>query len=264
MSQDDRLKDLLRTPRIGRRDFIRQATALGISVSAAGALFSSAQAATRGGHFKQALTGGATGDSMDPAQINDSYMINVSAGQIRNNLTEIAPDGSLRAELAESWEASADASTWTFKLRRGVEFHNGKTVTAADVIASFNHHRGEDSKSAATGIVKPIADIKADGDNVVVFTLTGGNADFPYLCSDYHLSVCPANDDGSLDWQTGVGTGGYIVQKFEPGVTTELIRNPNYWKENAAYFDSVENLFIADSTARTSAASAGSRPRCGR
>ena len=257
MSQEDRLKDLLRTPRIGRRDFVKQATALGISVSAAGAMFSTAQAATRGGHFKQALTGGATGDSLDPAQINDSYMINVSSGQMRNNLTEIAPDGSLRAELAESWEASADAATWTFKLRKGVEFHNGKTLKAEDVIASFNHHRGEDSKSAATGIVQPIADIKADGDGVVVFTLSGGNADFPYLCSDYHLSICPANEDGTMDWQSGMGTGGYIVQKFEPGVTTELIRNPNYWKENAAFFDSVENLFIADSTARTSALRTG-------
>ena len=125
------------------------------------------------------------------------------------------------------------------------------------MIASFNHHRGEDSKSAATGIVQPIADIKADGDGVVVFTLSGGNADFPYLCSDYHLSICPANEDGTMDWQSGMGTGGYIVQKFEPGVTTELIRNPNYWKENAAFFDSVENLFIADSTARTSALRTG-------
>ena len=62
-------------------------------------------------------------------------------------------DGQLIPELAESYEASADAATWTFKLRKGVEFHNGKTMDADDVIASINHHRGEDSKSAAAGSV---------------------------------------------------------------------------------------------------------------
>ena len=257
MSTPDSLRDLLKQPRIGRREFIRQAAVLGVSVSAAGAMFSSAQAATKGGHFKQALTGGGTGDSLDPAQIPDSYMINVSSGQLRNNLTEIAPDGQLIGELAESWEATPDARTWTFKLRKGVEFHNGKSLTAADVVASLNHHRGEDTKSAAKGLVTAITDIKTDGDQVVVVTLKGGNADFPYLCSDYHLNICPAKADGTMEWESGVGTGGYVLEKFEPGVSTLVKRNPNYWKQNAAYFESVENLFIADSAARTSALRTG-------
>ena len=97
----------------------------------------------------------------------------------RNCLVEIDHQGNPIPELAESWEASKDAATWTFKLRQGVEFHNGKTMTAEDVIFSINHHRGEDSKSAAKGIVDQIKDIRADGKYRVIFELIGGNADFP-------------------------------------------------------------------------------------
>ena len=251
------IKDLekrLREGRIDRRDFLLGATALGVSAAAASAFAGKARAAPKkGGRLRVAITGGGTGDVLDPAQTLDSYMINVSFGQLRNNLTEIASNGDLVGELAESWDASADAATWTFKLRQGVEFHNGKTLDADDVVASFNHHRGEDTKSAAKGIIAPIEDIKADGKDTVVFKLSGGSADFPYLVSDYHLVICPAKDGGGMDWESGVGTGGYVLEKFDPGVRTSTNRNPNYWKQDRAHFDSIETLYIADVGARTSA-----------
>jgi len=255
MAKDKALKELLKQPRITRREFVQYAMAAGVTASAAAATFDKALAATpkKGGHFRQALTGGGTSDVLDPAQTLDSYMINVSFGQLRNTLTEITPSGELKGELAESWEASDDAKTWRFKLRQGVEFHNGKTMDANDVVESLNHHRGEDTKSAAKGIVKPITDVKADGKDVVVVTLEGGNADFPFLMNDYHLTICPAKDGGGMDWESGTGTGGYVLEKFDPGVRTTVKRNPNYWKSDAAYFDSVENLFVADVAARTSA-----------
>ncbi|MGI9413671.1 MAG: ABC transporter substrate-binding protein, partial [Hyphomicrobiales bacterium] len=222
MAKDKKLKDLLKQPRITRREFVQYAMAAGVTASAATSIFDSALAATpkKGGHFRQALTGGGTSDVLDPAQTLDSYMINVSFGQLRNNLTEIDPSGELKGELAESWEASDDAATWRFKLRQGVEFHNGKTLDANDVVASLNHHRGEDTKSAAKGIVKPITDVKADGKDVVVVVLDGGNADFPFLMNDYHLAICPAKDGGGIDWESGQGTGGYVLDKFDPGVRT--------------------------------------------
>ncbi len=255
----DQLKQKLAAGQISRRGFMEGALALGATVAGAEMMMGKALAATpkKGGSFVQALTGGATSDSLDPAKILDTYMINVNSGQLHNNLTEIGPDNQLRPELAESWEASADAATWTFKIRQGVEFHNGKTLDANDVVASFNHHLGEDSESGAKGIVRPITSVKADGNDKVVFSLEGGSADFPFLVSDYHLTICPANDDGTMDWQGGVGTGGYKLVSFEPGVTTITERNPNYWKEGAAWFDSVESLFIADATARASGVMSG-------
>ncbi len=257
MKSDDKLLQVLQSPRTNRRDFIRYAVATGVTASLAGSMFDKARAATpqKGGSYIQALTGGGTKDVLDPAQTNDSYMINVG-NQLRNNLTEMSPDGQLRSELAESWE-SLDAKTWVFKLRKSVEFHNGKTMDSNDVVASFNHHRGEGNKSAASGLTKQITDVKADGDNVV-FTLEGPNADWPFIVSDYHLMICPAKDDGKMDWESGVGTGGYSLVNFEPGVSTKVKRNPSYWKENAAFFEDIDNLFVADANARTTGVRTGS------
>jgi peptide/nickel transport system substrate-binding protein len=254
----DQLTAELRAGRVSRRRFMEGALALGLAAPASEGLMAQAKAATpqRGGTFRQALTGGASSDSMDPATILDSYMINVSS-QLRNNLTEIGADNQLKAELATEWDASADAKTWTFKLRQGVEFHNGKTVTPEDVVQSFLHHMGPDAKSAAAGIVAQIEEVKADGPDGVTFVLTGGNADFPYLVSDYHLPICPALDGGGIDANSGVGTGGYIVESYEPGGRTVVRRNPNYWKADAAFFDAIENLFVADATARTNALRSG-------
>ena len=245
--------------RMSRREFIQIAGAAGVTVAAADLMFAkSAKAApNKGGHFIQALTGGGTKDVLDPAQTLDSYMINVSFGQLRNNLTEIAPDGSLIGELATEWEGLDGGKRWVFKIRSGVTFHNGKTMTPEDVVASFNHHRGPDSKSAASGLVKQIVDVKVDGDNVV-FDLEAGNADWPFIVSDYHLVICPANADGTMDWQSGTGTGSYKLESFEPGVNTRVIRNENYWKEGRAHFDSAENLFIPDAGARANALITGS------
>ena len=253
------LKSLFAAGKIDRRSFMSGAVALGLSVPAAMSIAATVKAATpkKGGRFRMGLTGGATSDDLDPATTLDSYMINVNYGQLRNCLTEIAPDGSLIGELAESWEPSADAASWTFKIRKGVEFHNGKTLDSNDVAASISHHLGEESKSAAKGIIAAIEDVKIDDANTVTFELSGGSADFPYLMSDYHLGICPANADGSIDWQSGIGTGGYSLVSFEPGVRTLTKRNPNYWKEGNAHFDEIESLYIADVTARTAALQTG-------
>ncbi len=260
MSELKYYSNLLTLGKISRREFMGRAVALGATTALAASMAGKAAMAAepkKGGRFRLALTGGATSDDIDPATTLDTYMINVLFGQLRNCLTEISEDGELIGELAESWEASDDATIWTFKLRQGVEFHNGKTMDANDVVESINHHRGEDSKSAAKGIIEPIVDIKSDGNDTVVITLSGGNADLPYLISDYHLLICPAKSEGGIDWQSGVGTGGFALDSYEPGVRTLTKRNPNYWKEGRAHFDEVETLFIADVAARTSALQTG-------
>ena len=71
---------------------------------------------------------------------------------VSNHLTHIDSDGQLKGDLADSYESS-DAQTWRFNLHKGVEFHNGKTLTADDVLASYEHHGGENSKSAAKGLL---------------------------------------------------------------------------------------------------------------
>ena len=138
---------------------------LGISISVASGLWSkTAEAAKpkKGGHFVLGMGHGSTTDSLDPAATENFYQTNFGYTR-HNHIAEVSPEGKLVPELAESWEATPDAKTWHFKVRRGVEFHNGKTLTVEDVIYSLNHHRKEESKSAAKAYLKSITDIKTDG-----------------------------------------------------------------------------------------------------
>ena len=258
MKSLDYYAKLLELGKINRREFIGRATALGATIAVATSMAGKALMAAmpkKGGKLRVGIGHGSTTDSLDPATFEQLYMQVVGYG-LRGSLTEVDTKGDLIPDLSESWEASDDAVTWTFKIRKGVEFHNGKTLAADDVIASINHHRGEDSKSAAKAILEPIVEIKADGKNTVVFTLREGNADFPFIVSDYHIAMMPAKD-GKLDPASGVGTGGYILESFEPGVRTSFKRNPNYWKEGRAHFDEVEILSIIDIAARTNALTTG-------
>jgi peptide/nickel transport system substrate-binding protein len=258
----DKIKDIqqsFESGQVSRRSFMTGALAMGVSLTAASAILNKVEAATpkKGGRLRVGLTGGATTDVLDPGQILDLYMIHLQFGQLRNSLTEVAPDGQLAPELAQSWEASPDAKIWNFKLQQGVEFHNGKSFTSEDVVASLNHHLGEDSKSAAKGILSGIVSVKADGKYGVTVELSGGDADFPFLMTDYHLNMCPANKDGSVDWQSGIGTGGYVLKQNDPGVRSFTTRNPNYWKADRAFFDEVEITQIGDPTARSQALQTG-------
>ena len=146
----DRLQAKVAKGKMSRREFLSRMSAMGLGAMVPGLYMQGALAAPKqGGRFRQGVTGGATSDVLDPGQILDHYMMNVQFGQLRNNLTEVGPSGDLVPELAESWEASNGAKTWNFKIRQGVEFHNGKSLTSQDVVDSLNHHLGEDSKSAA-------------------------------------------------------------------------------------------------------------------
>ena len=203
---------------ITRRQFIMTAIAAGASLPTAMTIATDAIAATpnKGGRLRQGMGYGSTTDTLNPGTSENGFTqaLHYTYG---NQLTEVNNDGQLIGELAESFEPSADATTWVFNLRQGVEFHNGKTFTADDVIATYNYHRDENSKSAAKGLLTAIKTMKKDGDNRVVFELDGGNADFPYIVSDYHLIIQPSKD-GAIDALSGIGTGGYILDTFEPGV----------------------------------------------
>ena len=206
----------------------------------------------KGGKFRHGSAYGSTTDALDPGTAENAFTQLVIYGR-GNCLTEVSNDGKLIADLAESFEPANGAKSWIFDIRKGAEFHNGKSVTADDVIATFNHHRGEDSKSAAKGLLTAVTDIKKDGDNRVIFELEGGNADFPVIVSDYHLIILPSNGGVVEDPDTKIGTGGFLLDVFEPGVRATFTRNPNYYKSNRAHFDEIEIISLLDTTARQNA-----------
>ncbi|SFC79683.1 ABC transporter substrate-binding protein [Tropicimonas isoalkanivorans] len=215
-----------------------------------------ARAQTRGGTIRVAKGHGNTNDSLDPATWTNGFTVALAFG-MHGFLTKVATDGSLDPDVAESWEASSDAKSWRFKIRPGMTFHSGKPVTLDDVIASVNYHRGENSTSVAKPLVAAIVDIKKDGEDTVVFDLETGSADFPFVFTDYHMAICPADDSGSIDWRSGDGCGSYRLTNFDPGVVAEFERFQDDWNQERGWFDAVEMLSIVDLNARTTALVSG-------
>ena len=253
MSTVKELEMLFKKGKISRRVFLKRMSAFSAAAIASPALLTGgarAAAPRKGGRLRLGLDGGSTTDSLDPAKSTSTMTHVICHGQLYNNLVEIDHTGTPIPELAESWESTPDAAQWTFKLRRGVEFHNGKPFDAEDVLFTINYHRGETSKSGAKGVVKPIREMAAHDKHTITFILEEGNADFPFLLSDYHLGIVP---NGTTDTNRGIGTGGYKLIEFEPGVRAVTKRNPNYWKTGRAHFDEVESLSITDINARLTA-----------
>ena len=240
-----------------RRDFLGRAAALGLSAAAANAMLTSAAHASgprRGGQLKIGLQGGAATDSLDPAVAANQLTFHMGRAW-GEELVRLSATGQLLPLLATEWRSSPDAKAWVFKIRKGVQFHNGKEMTPDDVVATMRRHSGPDAKSGALGIMRGVDSVTRDGDTVI-FTMKDSNADFPYLLTDYHLLIQP---NGGVDNpRAAIGTGPYKMGAFEPGVRTVMERNPNYWDARSRGFaDQVELIVLNDNTARTSALQSG-------
>jgi peptide/nickel transport system substrate-binding protein len=256
--KDDRsdVKKYLQGVNMSRRSFINTAALIGMgSALSLSPLAGFAAEATpkKGGVLKLGMSGGNTSDSLDPTLFSDWVPLN-QAYMLMNGLVEIDETNQATPELLESWEAKPGAQEWTFKVRQGVTFHNGKTLTVEDILYSINLHRGDQSRSAIKTQLAAIKELKKSGENEITLTLDSGNADLPFLLADYHLVVVP---DGFTDWKHPIGTGGFVFDQYQPGVRSYFKRNPNYWKPNRAFVDAVEVLVINDATARTNALISG-------
>ena len=257
MKSFDILLKEMETGRMNRREFLGRAAALGITATTASTLLGrSAYAATpkRGGKVTVAVEETSQSETYDPTKMLSGADAQ-RAYQVYNRLTNLDRDLNVVPNLAVEWEGAKEATEWAFKLRRGVEFHNGKTLTPKDVIYSLSEHIKEGSKSPSKTLLASIVDMKADGDDVLKITLKDGNADFPLLLGfDYHTSVVP---EGWKDGDPVVGTGPYKFVEFEPGVHSIVVRNQNYFKSDAAWVDTFITQGIADATARTTALRTG-------
>jgi len=232
-----------------RRDFLVASTAAGLLLP-----WGVAQASTpqRGGEFRLAMAGGSSDNSLDPRAFTQQVQRVVGVA-VCNQLVEILPDGTLVPELAESWDSS-DAINWVLKIRKDVSFHNGKSLDAEDVIYSINLHRGADTTSGAGSLFNAITDIAATGPLEVTFKLDSANAEFMRAFADYRAMIVPADFE---DWANLTGTGGYILESFQPGIRATLNRNPNYWKTDRAHVERVVLTVINDATARLSVLQSG-------
>ncbi len=243
--------------KISRREFMARSAALGVSLSVASSLWtSSVHASTpkRGGEVTIAMEDVSSALTYDPTRMTTGTDAQRSY-QVYSRLTNLDRELKVVPNLAVEWEGAKDATEWTFKLRKGVEFHNGKTLTAKDIIYSLSEHIKKDSKSPSKTLLMPIVDMKADGKYVLKITLNSGNADFPVQVGhDYHTSIV---QEGWKDGDPIVGTGPYKLIEFDPMIRSVVVRNENYFKSDVAWVDTYIMQGIADSTSRMNALRAG-------
>lgn len=236
---------------LGRRGFLGAAGVVG-----AGLVLPVSRAfaqAKPGGTFRVAIGDFKSTDTLDPTR-NDTKFFNISQFILRNTLVEVAADGSLIPELATSWDSSKDAKTWVFKIRSGVTFHNGKSLTAQDVVYSIQIHLAKDTTSPIKPLLQGITSLKATGPLEVTFTLASGNVGLPAVLTNPAATIIP---DGTTNFADGMGTGGYKLDSWQPGVSATFTKTGNYWKAGRAHFDSIQLLAVADPAARTSALMGG-------
>lgn len=256
-SELDYLARRLAAGKLDRRRFLGRAAALGIGAGLANTMMLGAvraQGPVRGGTLRVGMVGGESSDGLDPAAINNQVKA-IFARCWGEKLVDIDAEGRLVPVLASEFGSSSDARTWTFKMRSGVTFHNGKELTAEDARATIARHADENSQSGALGILRGIEELRAEGDELIVVT-SEPNADLPYLLTDYHLIVQP--NGGNDDPEAGIGTGPYIMASHEPGVREIAARYDGYWApDERGHADQIEILVINDSMARLSALQSG-------
>ena len=253
--QLDRMIAAAKQGRMTRRDFVGRTTAMGLSAGLASALFAKAAQAQpkKGGLLRAGMQGGESTNSLDPALAASEvpFAVNMLWGDM---LVDVNAAGEIEYRIAEEVSANADATEWKFKIRQGVEFHNGQTLTAEDVVATMRRHTDEKSQSGALGIVQGITEMTAEGD-MVTMKLASGSADFPYLMADYHLVIQPGG--GVDNPAAGIGAGPYKVAVHEPGVRHGFEKFANHWNPEIGHADQVEILVINDGTARAAALQSG-------
>jgi peptide/nickel transport system substrate-binding protein len=238
-----------------RRDAIAGFGGAAVLAAAGGivALPQSAQAAPkRGGRIRVASASSSTADTLDPAKggLSTDYTRHY---MLYSGLTQFDPRLTPQPALAETFESS-DRTVWRFKLRRGVSFHDGSALTAADVVFSLLRHKDPATASKVKTLAAQIQSAKALGPYEVEVRLVSPNADLPTILATSHFLIIKA---GTHDFRTAVGCGPYKLRVFKPGVRTIAVRNENYWKPGRPYLDEIELIGIPDEVSRVNALLAG-------
>ncbi|MCX7790948.1 MAG: ABC transporter substrate-binding protein, partial [Chloroflexaceae bacterium] len=170
-----------------------------------------------------------------------------------NRLVRLDEAGRPAPDLAVGWEADATATRWTFKLRDGVTFHDGKPFTAQDVLYTTRYVMNPELESPGAAVLEivDLEQLRAPDDRTVVFTLKQPHADFPLLLLHYSMYIIPDGIGDAIN-TLGIGTGPFKLQQFNPEGTTIVVANDAYW-DGTPGLAGIEMVGIADGEARTAA-----------
>jgi peptide/nickel transport system substrate-binding protein len=227
-----------------RAGFIKRATMFGLSVPAMSAALVAAGEApmafaktTRGkagGRLRIGLTPIPKG-TLEPWTYQETAALQLGgiSGEFLNRTQQ---NLTVTPELAVSWKPNADGSEWTYKIRQGVKFANGKPMNADDVLATYARLLTDPTSqagSAFSGVLSPAGVSKVD-DFTVSFKLDTPTTSFPYLTSSttYQAIILPKDYAGPFE-KTPQTTGAFNLVAYTPGVSARYDRNPNWWGGSA-------------------------------
>ncbi|MGE5618343.1 MAG: ABC transporter substrate-binding protein [Sphingomonadaceae bacterium] len=269
----DRLFNRLRSGQISRRQFVRALILLGASGAVAGSLAgcsgsSQTQAPTgstpASGGTPAAASGPKKGGILKrgwqpPTTLDPAFQTNVNeiaaVAQVYDWFVWIDEKNQPAPALATGWEHSPDGKVWTFELRKGVTFHNGKDLTTDDVIFTFNRLRDKSVGAGTVALYANISEIKALDASHVQFVLAKPNPDLPADLGDYHAAIVASDQK---DFKTTFnGTGPFILEKFSSEDRSTFKRNPNYWMSGMPYLDGIQDIYAPQLNSHVEALRAG-------
>ncbi|MCO5731183.1 ABC transporter substrate-binding protein [Rhizobium sp. SSA_523] len=173
---------------------------------------------------------------------------------IYSGLTRMGPDNQPKPDLAERWEASDDAKTFTFFLRPGVTFHDGASCTADDVVATFMAILDTNRPAAARSVLNMIDTVEAVDPTTVKFSLKVPFADLPISTAHANARILSkAAIDGpkeKLD-TTANGTGPFMLETYDSARMVRLVKNPKYYIAGKPYLDAIEMHLFPDLAAES-------------
>ncbi len=244
------------SPSIDRRGLLvgalGGAAALGLAACGAPPLRIADAAATgkprRGGTMRIARPAASAAETLDPASSLSAYEY---LGAIYNRLVRLNRAGETVPDLATEWSSNADATVWTFRLRAGVRFHDGRALTARDVRYTIGHILDPKTASPQAGPLALVKEVSAVDATTVRFRLKTPNAEFPSLLTAYQCYVIP-EDSAATIGHTGIGTGPFVLDSFSPAGPGSIHVNDAYF-DGRATLDRIDFFSIQDTSARVNA-----------
>jgi peptide/nickel transport system substrate-binding protein len=184
---------------------------------------------------------------LDPTSAAAGAIDSVLYSNVFEGLTRFMSDGSVVAGLAESWDISEDGTTYTFKLRDGVTFHDGSTMDAEDVKFTLDRARAEDSANAQKALFAGISEVTVIDPTTVEVKLSAPDGNFLFnMAWGDAVIVAPESIDAIK--QTPIGTGPFKFDAWVQGDRIEISRNADYWGDAPA-LEAATFKFISDPTA---------------
>ncbi len=170
-------------------------------------------------------------DTLDPHRTSGTLTF-FSIRGFYDTLIEPGEDGEYRPALAESWEVSDDGLSWTFELRSGVLFHHGRSLEAADVVATFERILDPDTGSPHARELRPLERVVAVDDLTVRFELSRPYTPLLATLASGWGAILPADliEDGHRFSIEPLGTGPYVFVHWQEDSDIRMRRNPGHWR----------------------------------